>query len=94
MIYRTAKAMRIAALVFRTDLRKRIPKDEDVLTARQGNKITDKEGTVHTRADAKAKLCPLYPQKRTWISRAVMSALWPKADSCSAAKQPELSATA
>ena len=57
MICRTAEAMRIAPF-FRTDLRKRIPKNEDALTARQGNSIADKEGRIHTWANA--KLCPLW----------------------------------
>jgi len=32
--------------------------------------------------------CPFYPQKRTWISRAVMSALCQKQTFCTAAQKP------
>src|SRR5215469_17852515 len=39
------------------------------------------------------KQCPLYPQKRTWISRAVMSALCQKQTFCTALKNAVYSIT-
>src|SRR5262249_51856945 len=44
------------------------------------SRLDDRPLWVKSRHSAEFEQCPLYPQKRTWISTAVMSALLPKAD--------------